>query len=96
MRRLLKLLVILLLMALGGAFTAMNAINVPVDYYFGQRELPLPVVLLGALGLGALLGMLAGLGTILGLKRDNARLRRRERLAVEEVNNLRSIPIREP
>ena len=49
-----------------------------------------------ALGVGALLGMLAGLGSILGLKRDNARLRRREKLAVEEVNNLRSIPIREP
>ena len=93
--RLLKLLVILLLMALGAAFTVMNAVNVPVDYYFGQRELPLPVVLLVALGVGALLGMRAGLGAILGLKRDNARLRRRERLAVEEVNNLRSIPLRE-
>ena len=93
--RLLKLLVILLLMVLGAAFAVMNAVTVPVDYYFGRRELPLPVMLLGALGVGALLGILAGLGTILGLKRDNARLRRRERLAVEEVNNLRSIPLRE-
>lgn len=93
--RLLKLLVILLLMVLGAAFAVMNAVNVPVDYYFGRRELPLPVMLLGALGLGALLGMLAGLGAILGLKRDNARLRRQERLAVDEVNNLRSIPLRE-
>jgi putative membrane protein len=93
--RLLKLLVILLLMALGAALAVMNPENVLVDYYFGRRELPLAVMLLGALGVGALLGMLAGLGTILGLKRDNARLRRRERLAVDEVNNLRSIPLRE-
>ena len=93
--RLLKLLVILLVMVLGAAFTVMNPVNVPVEYYFGQRELPLPVLLLGALAVGALLGMLSGLGAILGLKRDNARLRRRERLAVEEVNNLRSIPLRE-
>ena len=47
--RLLKLLVLLLLMALGAAFAVMNPENVLVDYYFGRRELPLAVMLLGVL-----------------------------------------------
>lgn len=93
--RLLKLLVVLLLMLLGGALAVMNAVSVPVDYYFGARELPLPVLLLGALAIGALLGMFASLGPIVGLKRDNARLRRQERLATEEMNHLRNLSLKE-
>ncbi len=74
--RILKLLFILLLMLLGAAFTLMNDGQVRLDYYFGSRTLPLPVVLLGALALGALLGLLASMGSITRLRRENAVLRR--------------------
>ena len=93
--RVLKILLILLVMAAGAIFAVLNPHPVRVDYYFGRLELPLAVVVVSALGGGALLGMLAGLSAVLGMKRENARLRRRERLTAEEVNNLRTLPIKE-
>jgi len=45
--RLLKLLFILLVMMLGSAFAVMNAETVMLNYYFGSREIPLSVVLVG-------------------------------------------------
>ena len=93
--RVLKMLVILLAMVAGSVFAVLNPQPVGVDYYFGKFELPLSVVVVAALGIGALLGMLAGLGAMLGLKRENSRLRRRERLTAEDVSNLRTIPIKE-
>ena len=93
--RVLKILVILLLTAAGAIFAVLNPHPVLVDYYFGRLELPVAVVVVAALGGGALLGMLAGLRAVLGMKRENARLRRRARLTAEEVNNLRTLPIKE-
>lgn len=93
--RVLKMLVILLIMAAGAVFAVLNPQPVGLDYYFGTLELPLSVVVVAALAVGALIGMLAGLGAMLGLRRENSRLRRRERLAAAEVNNLRTIPIKE-
>jgi len=37
----------------------------------------------------------AGLGGMMRVKRENANLRRQARLASEEVNNLRSLPIKD-
>lgn len=93
--RVLKILIVLLVMAAGAAFAVLNPHLVTLDYYFGKFELPLSVVVVAALGIGALLGMLAGVRAIVTLKRENARLRRRERQTAEEVNNLRTIPIKE-
>ncbi|MCP3869061.1 MAG: LapA family protein [Gammaproteobacteria bacterium] len=92
--RLLRLILFLSVMLIGAAFAVMNADPVSLDFYFGIRELPLSVVLVGAVCLGALLGMLASLGGFFRLKRENAELRRREKLVSEEVNNLRSLPIK--
>nr|WP_246345764.1 LapA family protein [endosymbiont of Lamellibrachia barhami] len=79
----------------GAAFTVLNAEPVLFNYYFGSRELPLSVILMGALGLGIFLGILSGLNTMLGLKRKNSILRRRSRLVDEEVKNLRSLPLKD-
>jgi putative membrane protein len=93
--RVVKVLVILLVMGAGAAFAVLNPLPVNVDFYFDRVELPLSAVVVGAFASGAVLGMLAALGAMLGLKRENSRLRRRERLATEEVNNLRRIPVKE-
>ncbi len=82
-------------MLMGAAFAVMNAESVNLHYYFGSHELPLPVVLAAAVCLGALLGILAGLSGIARLKRENANLRRRIELTAQEVNNLRTIPIKD-
>lgn len=93
--RVLKMLIILLVMAGGAIFAVLNPRPVSLDFYFGELELPLSVVVVAALGIGGLLGMLAGFTAMLAAKRENARLRRRERQQAEEVNNLRTIPVKE-
>ncbi|MCB1830208.1 MAG: LapA family protein [Chromatiaceae bacterium] len=93
--RFFKLLFILLVMLVGAAFAVMNAENVNLNYYFGSTVLPLSVVLVGAVCFGAVLGMLAGLGGLASLKRENASLRREARLASQEVQNLRTMPIKD-
>jgi putative membrane protein len=93
--RFIRLLLFLVLILLGAAFTVMNAGTLHLDYYFGTLDLPLSLVLIATLGIGALLGVLASLGTLFRMKRENAHLRRQVRLTSEEVRNLRSIPIKE-
>jgi len=93
--RFLKLLFFILAMMVGAAFTVLNAEPVLFNYYFGSREFPLSVILIGTLGLGIFLGILSGLNTMLGLKRKNSILRRRSRLVDEEVKNLRSLPLKD-
>jgi len=93
--RFLKLIFLLLIMMLGAAIAVLNADVVILNYYFGSQELPLSVVLVGAMALGALLGVLAGLGGMFRLKRENAELKRKARIASEEVRNLRALPIKD-
>jgi len=93
--RLIRLILFLLVMLAGVALAVMNADLVNLNYYFGSRELPLSVLLVGAVFVGAILGMVAGLGGMMRVKRENADLRRQTRLASEEVNNLRSLPIKD-
>lgn len=93
--RFIKLLLVLAVMILGAAFTLMNADTVVVNYYFGSRELPLSVVMVGVLCAGVLLGVLGTLGRLFGLKRENAELRRQARIASQEVKNLRALPLKD-
>jgi len=82
-------------MLVGAAFAVMNAEPVNLNYYFGSRELPLSVVLVGAVCVGAVLGMLAGVMALARLKRENAALHRQARLTSQEVRNLRTIPLKD-
>lgn len=90
--RFLRLLFILLLMLVGAAFAYMNADTVTLNYYFGSREVPLTVLLLGAVCVGALLGALSMLGGIARARHESAELRRQARRTSQEMEQLRSIP----
>jgi putative membrane protein len=92
---LIKLLVVLVVLTLGAGFASLNDGQVTLNYYFGLIEMPLPMALLGSLGIGLLLGFLAGLTLWAGARREIAGLRRSARLAQEEVNNLRAIPLKQ-
>lgn len=93
--RFLKLLFILTVILVGAAFTVMNAETVNLNYYFGTMELSLSIILVVAVILGALLGAVASLGGALRLRHENRQLRREARLASQEINSLRAIPIRD-
>lgn len=77
------------------SFAALNAAPVTIDYYLGQHQVPLSLLLVVTLALGALLGSLVGLARVLHVKRELARLRRAARATEEEVRNLRALPLRD-
>lgn len=56
--RLITLLLFLIVAALGTLFAVLNAAPVPFDYYLGQGEFPLSLLLVVVLATGILLGIL--------------------------------------
>ena len=76
-------------------FAIINADPVVVSYYFGELTAPLSLVVVIAIIVGAILGIVAGLGMVLKAKREISSLRRQLRLKEKEVSNLRAIPIRD-
>ena len=93
--RILKLSFILIIMMLGASFAVLNAEPVLFNYYLGSRELPLSLIIIAALGAGVVIGVLASIGMVLEVKRENHSLKRHSRLINEEVQNLRSIPLKD-
>ncbi len=89
-----KLLLLLIFMLIGASFAIINDAPVAVDLYFMKPELPLSLLLLLALGLGLLLGGLAGMIYFMRVRKENADLKRKARLVNEEVQNLRTMPVK--
>ncbi|MDT8384935.1 MAG: LapA family protein [Gammaproteobacteria bacterium] len=95
MKRIASFALLLLVSLLGLTFALMNAENVQLDYYFGSVQAPLSLLMVVALIVGAGCGVLASLGIVLGLKRELAKLRKSNKLAEQEVANLRSLPLKD-
>jgi putative membrane protein len=83
--KLIKLLVFLLLIVLGAAFAVLNSQIITLDFYFSVIDLPVSVVIVAFMSIGALLGVIASSGIML----------RKARMVNEEVRNLRTMPIRD-
>jgi len=94
--RLIKFIFLLGMAVLGAGFASINPEVATIDYYFGDLTLPLGMLLLGMLGLGMLLGLLVSVFALLKARRENSRLRRKAELVNTEVNNLRTIPLKNP
>jgi len=86
---------LLLIMLLGITFSTLNAIQVPFSYYFGNKQISLALLLVGAFGVGIFVGVIAILFSIVKLKRDNYRLKSRLGIVEKELENLRSLPLKE-
>lgn len=95
MLRLIYLSLSLLVIILGVAFSVLNAENIQLNYYLGSIELPLSLVLVVAMIIGALLGIFASLGLIIGSRRSTTKLKRSVAVAEKEIVNLRNIPIKD-
>lgn len=93
--RIIKLILLILIVMLGAVFAVLNAEPVQFNYYFGSLALPLSLVMTIALGAGMLFGILACMGLMFGMKRENLQLRRKSQLASQEVNNLRALPLKD-
>lgn len=93
--KLLKFLLLLLVAAFGAGFAYINPDLVGISYYFGRLELPLGVLILLAIGVGLLAGMLASVGGLIRLKRENAHSRRLAELANREIEDLRATSLQD-
>ena len=94
MLRLLYFLSALIVVILGVAFSVLNADTVQLHYYLGSIELPLSLILILAMIIGALLGIFSSLSFIIGSRRSASKLKRSVEVAEKEIVNLRNIPIK--
>lgn len=94
MARFFSILSLVLLVILGLAFAVLNNHAVEFDYFWGRREFNLAQLLVISMAAGALLGVLFSTGILFRLKREASRFKRQAKLAEQEINNLRSIPIK--
>jgi lipopolysaccharide assembly protein A len=85
----------IIVIILGVTFASLNSHTVDINYYVNSSSIHLPILLLITLVLGAILGCIAMLPTVIRGKHANHRLKHRVKQIEQEVNNLRTIPIKE-
>lgn len=77
------------------AFVVQNVDSITVDYFFGEQEMPLAVALVAALIVGVVVGVLASLGWVWRLRRRLRAMNREVETHRKEVENLRSMPLKD-
>lgn len=90
MTRVLYLTFAILVALIGLALHVRNDVMVEVDYLFGTIDITLSWVLVAALVVGAIVGVLGMMSTVLRLRYTNRRLTRRNERVEREVANLRA------
>jgi putative membrane protein len=93
MARLFRFVFYLIVALLALALALLNAQPVQFNYYFGQWEIPLSLILAIATGLGAVLGIIASLGIVIKSKRQSSVMRKNADFAEKELAKLRSLPL---
>ncbi len=93
MRRIMTIILFVIVLMLGAGFSAINLTPVDINYYLGVLSLPLSMVIIAAIILGTLLGALALSTSILRLRYENRRLRKKLISSEQEINSLRILPI---
>lgn len=86
---------ILALFFLGTFFSYLNPGDVTLDYYFGSITLAKPIFVFIVLALGLIIGLLFTVIVFIKLKRTNYKLKCKIALANKELENLRTMPIRD-
>jgi putative membrane protein len=85
------LLLAVLIALIGLAFHVRNKKTIVLDYFAGAVSVELSLIVVGAMVLGALLGALAMASSVLHLKTEVRRLKRRQLIAGRELASLRAI-----
>ena len=93
--RFITYILIAIIIAIGITFAMLNSTSVILNYYVGQRVLPLSLLLVGFFAVGCLLGLLVGFCITFGTKMKNYRLQKQLKAAEKEIENLRAIPIQD-
>ena len=96
MIKLIKFLLLLGFAVLGAGFASINPEPVTVHYYFGDLTLPMGMLVLGVMAVGMVIGLFVSMFMVVKTRRENRSLKKKAELVNKEVNNLRTIPVKEP
>ena len=66
-----------------------------IDYYLGVTSVPIAVMIICSLFIGSILGVVISLALVIKTRRNMAKLRRQIKETEQEVNNLRTLPIKD-
>ncbi len=95
MSRIIILCLFLAMMVTGLAFHLANDQLVTLNYYLGSIDMPVSLILVLTICIGAVMGILACVPIYLRLKKENIRLNRQVMVSEKELNNLRVIPVKD-
>jgi putative membrane protein len=95
MLRLINILLLITLVVLGLSFAVLNADPVPLNYYFGYRDIPLSMIVVVSLAAGAIIGVLVSMGILLRQKQQTFRLRRQLKKVEKSTTSASVLPARE-
>ena len=93
MLRFLKLLLLLFAVLVAASFTLLNDQSVVLNYYVGERSLPLAWAIFFSLVAGWILGLISVSGWLFSLRWRVREAERKAELAETEVRNLRRMPL---
>ncbi|MCD6055251.1 MAG: uncharacterized protein K0R12_213 [Gammaproteobacteria bacterium] len=85
----------ILVILVGATFACLNAAPVDIHYYVGTASVPLSLLLVFSFAIGILIGFFMGFVLYWRARCKNRRLNKRIKLAEKEINNIRSIPLKE-
>jgi putative membrane protein len=95
MLKIISIIFLIFLLALGLSFSSLNVEPVQLDYYFGSSELPLSSAIIIAVAVGAIFGLIGSLGVVVMLRYEIMRLKKSVKSAERELTHLRAIPAKE-
>ncbi len=92
MARLFGFIIMVILVVIGLSFAVLNAEPVMLHYYFGSQEIPLSLIVVGALAIGALFGVLSSLGVVFKLKTQKSGLHKKIRMLEKDTLKISTTP----
>lgn len=93
--RILYYLLLLVVVLLASTFATLNLQAVSINYYIAQRTLPLALLLAFTFSGGCILGLIIGFWLLMKSKLKQLRIRKQLSLMEKELENLRTIPLRD-
>jgi len=95
MARLFRFVVYLIVALLALVFALLNAQPTQFNYYYGQLDIPLSLIIAIAIAVGAVLGVVASMGIVIKTKRQSTVHRRNAEIAEKELSKLRALPLQD-
>lgn len=96
MKSILSIILFLIVIVFGASFAMLNDQPVFLDYYFGKiGDISLPIILFGAVIIGLIIGIFGSFGLVFSIKRKYKKLLKEKNTIESELNNLRTLPLKD-